>query len=315
MPAFRADRFATLYFFHPLRRLRPQGTRIPILMYHSISDADDSSRHPYYRTVTAPQVFDRHLKFLHDGGYRTISLSDAVRLLRGPEVDIKKTVVITFDDGFQDFYTHAFPALNRYGFSATMFLPTAYIDDPARKFNGVECLAWSQVRELRKAGIHFGSHTVTHPQLKNLNMRDVGEEVRCSKKRIEQELGCTIASFSYPYAFPETDRLFRQRLGGLLEENGYENGVSTILGTAGHDGDRFFMKRLPMNCCDDVSLFNAKLEGGYDWLHGLQLAFKQMRATRKAEWWPSKPSHRISLSQEESRASSKHQSGSRTPLE
>jgi peptidoglycan/xylan/chitin deacetylase (PgdA/CDA1 family) len=279
MRAFRADRLATLYFFHPLRRLRPQGTRIPILMYHSISDVVDSSRHPYYRTVTEPGVFDRHLKFLHDKGYKTISLSNAGRLLRGPEADMQRAVVITFDDGFQDFYTHAFPLLSRYGFSGTMFLPTAYIDDNVRKFNGTECLTWSQVRELQKLGIHFGSHTVTHPQLKHLNMRDVGGEVRCSKERIEQELGGSVASFSYPYAFPETDHAFRQQLGRLLAENGYENGVSTIIGTADPGDDAFFMKRLPMNSCDDVALFRAKLEGGYEWLHTLQYAAKLATGT------------------------------------
>jgi len=274
MPAFRADRLATLYFFHPLRRLRAQATGIPILMYHSISDAHDSSRHPYYRTVTSPQVFGRHLTFLHDRGYKTISLCDAVQLLRGPEADMQRAVVITFDDGFQDFYMHAFPHLTGHGFSATMFLPTAYIDDNVRKFNGVECLTWSQIRELQKAGIQFGSHTVTHPRLKHLNMRDLGDEVRCSKERIEQELGSSVASFSYPYAFPETDRVFRQRLGGLLEKNGYQNGVSTIIGTANTSGARFFLRRLPINSCDDLPLFRAKLEGGYDWLHALQYASK-----------------------------------------
>lgn len=278
MQIFRADRFATLYVFQPLRRLGAQGTRIPILMYHGISDFDDSSRHPYYRTLTAPRVFDRHLKFLHDNGYRTTSLSDAVRCLRGPAADAKKTVVITFDDGFQDFYTNAFPTLSRYGFSATMFLPTAYIDRGARKFNGVDCLTWSQARELQKAGMQFGSHTVTHPQLKNLDLKNLKDEIRCSKQRIEEELGSPVTSFAYPFAFPETDVPFRQQLGELLEENGYENGVSTIIGTADRAGDRFFMKRLPMNSCDDLPLLKAKLEGGYDWLHTLQYASKLITA-------------------------------------
>jgi peptidoglycan/xylan/chitin deacetylase (PgdA/CDA1 family) len=274
MLAFRADRLATLYFFHPLQRLRDRGTRIPILMYHSISDIDDPGRHPYFRTSTAPRVFDQHLKFLHDGGYKTISLCDAVRLLSGPKSAVGKPVVITFDDGFQDFYTRAFPLLSKYGYSATVFLPTAYIDHEARKFNVAACMTWSQVRELQRAGIQFGSHTVTHPQLRNLNMRGVGEEVRCSKERIEEELSCAVASFSYPYAFPETDRMFTQGLQNVLEESGYKNGVSTVIGTADRTANIFFFKRLPVNGCDDPSLFGAKIEGAYDWLHPLQYASK-----------------------------------------
>ncbi len=74
-------------------------------------------------------------------------------------------MVITFDDGFADFYTNAFPLLNRYGFSATVYLPTAYIGKSAREFKGVECLTWDQVRALDRAGVEFGSHTVSHPQL------------------------------------------------------------------------------------------------------------------------------------------------------
>ncbi|MDQ2844695.1 MAG: polysaccharide deacetylase family protein, partial [Acidobacteriota bacterium] len=67
-------------------------------------------------------------------------------------------------------------------------------------------------------------------------------------------------------------------LRASLERAGYEHGVSTILGTADASGDRFFLRRLPVNSCDDTRLFRAKLEGGYDWLHGLQYAAKQMKS-------------------------------------
>jgi peptidoglycan/xylan/chitin deacetylase (PgdA/CDA1 family) len=274
----RADRFATLYFFHPLRRLRAGAAKIPILMYHGISDLDESTRHPYYRTATAPHVFEKHMRFLREHGYKSVSLTDAAGRLSKDAPGSEQEVVITFDDGFRDFYTDAYPILSAHGFTATMFLPTAYIDRDARKFNGIECLTWSQVRELRGAGTHFGSHTVNHPQLKNLNPKKVEEEIRCSKQKIEEELGCAVSSFSYPYAFPETGGAFRRQLGELLEKNGYQNGVSTIIGSADRSDSRFFMKRLPVNSCDDIALFRAKLEGGYDWLHTLQYASKLMTA-------------------------------------
>jgi peptidoglycan/xylan/chitin deacetylase (PgdA/CDA1 family) len=275
---FRSDRFATLYFFHRIRRLEAQEPRIPILMYHRVSDVDESERHPYYRTATAPKVFEKHMRFLYEHDYKPITLTDAERRLREETSAREREVVITFDDGFQDFYTDAFPVLRKYGFSATMFLPTAYIDHDSRKFKGVNCMTWSQIRELQRAGIQFGSHTVTHPQLKNLAPKEIEEEIRCSKQRIEEELGSPVTSFAYPYAFPETDSAFRQQLGELLEKTGYENGVSTIVGTADRAGGRFFMKRLPVNSCDDVALFRAKLEGGYDWLHTLQYASKLVTA-------------------------------------
>jgi len=271
----RADALATLYLFHPLRKLvsRPEE-RLPILMYHSISASNDGHTHPYYRTVTTPQVFERHMKFLHDNGYSGVRVSDAVSRSGKPGQASGQLVAITFDDGYRDFYSEAFPVLRKYGFSATMYLPTAYIERFPQAFKGIECLTWNQVRELRSAGIEFGSHTVTHPQLKSLGNNEIAYELGTSKDMIEQELGCAVKSFAYPYSFPETDRPFAAKVRRMIGEAGYENSVSTIIGTANRTGSRFFMKRLPVNSCDDTRLFTAKLDGSYDWLHAVQYAFK-----------------------------------------
>ena len=79
----RLDRLLTLYFFHPLRKIlsKKDGTRISILMYHSISDQDDPGRHPYFQTNTRPEIFARHMQFLADNNYNVISLSEALSLI------------------------------------------------------------------------------------------------------------------------------------------------------------------------------------------------------------------------------------------
>jgi peptidoglycan/xylan/chitin deacetylase (PgdA/CDA1 family) len=269
----RADDLATRYFFHPLKALFPPGSRLPILMYHSISNREERA-HPYYRTVTSPEVFAQHMHHLHENGYSTPGLQEAVGWLDAPRNGQGRPVVITFDDGFQDFYTNAFPILSRYGLGATMFLPTAYIGKTARTFKGADCMTWGQVRELREAGVEFGSHTVTHPQLKTLKDEEVQREIQQSREDIEQELGGAVTSFAYPYAFPETDRAFTARLRGHLQQSGYQTGVSTSIGRASQTDDKFFMRRLPVNSCDDSRLFAAKLDGGYDWLHAVQYASK-----------------------------------------
>jgi peptidoglycan/xylan/chitin deacetylase (PgdA/CDA1 family) len=277
---FRADAFATLYLVHPLRKLFPSHQRrIPILMYHSISNASEQG-HPYYRTVTTPNVFAGHMKYLAKNGYTTVSLSDAVKWLDGILPAITRPVAITFDDGYRDFYTAAFPVLSRHRFSATVYLPTAYIGNTTQTFKGIECLTWGEVRQLQAAGVEFGSHTVTHPQLKSLKAEAVRHEVVASKEAIEQALGCAVQSFAYPYAFPETNRAFTDTLRGFLTEAGYQNGVSTILGTADRTADRHFMKRLPMNSCDHDRLFTAKLNGAYDWLHKVQHGSKLLAGNR-----------------------------------
>jgi peptidoglycan/xylan/chitin deacetylase (PgdA/CDA1 family) len=247
---------------------------IPILMYHSISASLASSQHPYFGTITTPEALDKQIRFLRENGYLGISLEQAVSDVQSGRQNSDKRVVITFDDGFEDFYTEAFPILSRYGYGATVFLPTKYIGDSGQRFNGVTCLNWSQVRELKRAGIQFGSHTVTHPQLRTLTMPEVGYELQSSRWTIEDKLGSKVESFSYPYAFPEAEVNFTRKLRESLLESGYTNGVSTMVGTVGPSSDALFLERIPVNTFDDEALFRAKLEGGYDWLHSLQYTSK-----------------------------------------
>lgn len=275
MSNLRPDRIATLYFFHPLQRLlRRSSAGIPILMYHSISENPEVRGSAYFHTCTAPQVFREHLELLARNGYKTISLGETVRKLKEGTRTTEKLVVLTFDDGYQDFCTEAFPILSAFGYTATVFLPTAYIGDNPRQFNGTTCLTWNQVLELQKAGVEFGSHTMTHPQLTTLPAPEVERELRSSKEEIENRLGVPVASFSYPYAFPETNRSFIRELSGALKGVGYKRGVSTIVGRATRTDNPLFLKRLPANSDDDPQFFQTKLEGAYDWLHTLQYASK-----------------------------------------
>jgi peptidoglycan/xylan/chitin deacetylase (PgdA/CDA1 family) len=274
------DRLATLGVFRliPHRSYKQTSVRIPILMYHSISETNENSLHPYFRTSTPPQMFAAQMRFLHDCGYSVLSLDEAARKFEKLEVGAAKSVVITFDDGYQDFHTEAFPVLDRFGFTATVFLPTDYIGENVLRFKNRKCLTWDQARELQRAGITFGSHTVSHPQLRSVSRPQMAYEVTQSKSMLEDELGRAISSFSYPYAFPEHDSEFKRDLRTILKETGYTHGVSTILGTASNSEDRFFLKRLPISSRDDIRFFSAKLEGAYDWLHSLQYATKRLKA-------------------------------------
>jgi peptidoglycan/xylan/chitin deacetylase (PgdA/CDA1 family) len=275
----RLDRLATLYLVSPLLRHPPGGEpSIPILMYHSISGEDESGLHAYFRTCTSPEVFAEQMAYLHSHGYNTCSLPEALDYLRAGTPAATKQVVITFDDGYTDFYRQAFPALSRYGYGATVFLPTAYIGDAPSRFKGKDCLTWAEIRELSNYRILFGSHTVTHPQLRGLSAAAVHEEIVSSKKTIEEQLGCTVDSFAYPYAFPQNDTEFKIMLRDALRSAGYKNGVCTIVGRGTCCSDPFFLERLPVNSSDDAALFQAKLAGGYDWISTLQRLVKMAKA-------------------------------------
>lgn len=275
----RADRLATLSVFLPLLRSLPWAKGgIPILMYHSIAEKQENRVHPYYETTTAPDVFAGQMEFLYENGYTTISLGEAVDRLNECSASSRKVVVITFDDGFQDFYTTAFPILRRYRFRATVFLPTAFIGEGSIQFKGTSCLTWSHIRQLHSQGVSFGSHSVSHARLEDLTTCEVERELRCSKQVLEDALGTSIDSFSYPYAFPEANSAFAEEFAYMLQQAGYRIGVTTIIGTARPESNAFRIPRLPINSADDRCLFSAKLEGAYDWMHTPQYMMKLLSA-------------------------------------
>lgn len=285
-----ALRLLTLHVGAPLRRIAPKREefKIPILMYHSVASDIDSARPCYYRTVTAPRTFESHMGLLRQEKINVVTLSEAIRLLNDvppsassvssdPERRSREpgVAVLTFDDGFRDFYTTAFPILERYGYRATVFLSSGYLD---KNFvTGRECLRSQEVRELVEEGVEFGSHTVNHLQLRSLTDARIVAELRESKKRIEDTAGTGVDLFSYPYRFPEEDAKFKTFLASCLVDQGYVGGVTTAIGRAGRSDHPLFLRRLPVNDCDDPTFLKAKLAGAYDWMRHAQIAFKQLK--------------------------------------
>lgn len=275
----RLDRALTLRLFGPLRRLtNRRESAFSILMYHGIAAVDERGVPPYYRLNTSPAAFARQMRFLSDNGYRVLSLGQALANAAQDDCLLANSVVLTFDDGLRDFYTDAFPVLKEYGFTATVFLPTGYIGRVDKRFKGRECLSWPEVRELHRAGIDFGAHTVSHPQLRTLAGDLVAYEIRSSLATIADQLGTPTESFSYPYRFPEIDQSFTAYVRSLLAEAGCKYGVSTRIGRSSAADERYFLKRLPVNSADDIRLFQAKLAGDYDWLQYLQQAKKYLHS-------------------------------------
>ena len=189
----------------------------------------------------------------------------------------EKLVALTFDDGFRDFFTEAFPILKRHNYSATMYLPTAYIGDKRCSFNSRECLTWDEVRELHKAGIEFGAHSVNHPEVEKLSWPRIEDELRESKSMIERQLSDAVTGFAYPYAFPQSDRLYVRQFRNILPACGYRSCVTTAIGRTKPGDDALHLTRLPANTEDDHPLLAAKLRGDYDWMAGLQRAYKAMK--------------------------------------
>jgi peptidoglycan/xylan/chitin deacetylase (PgdA/CDA1 family) len=266
----RLDRWLTLSLAAPLNAIVRGSSvgQIPVLMYHSIAGDADVSVHPYFRTVTTPRVFQQHIELLQREGYASIGLAAAAELLQQPSDeqpgDIEHKVVITFDDAFADVYTTALPVLQSAGFTASVFVPSAFIGK--RFINGRACLDAVQLRELGKHGFEIGSHSVSHRKLVELDREALAGELTHSKRQIEDCTGQQVDLFSYPFRFPEANGHFVQTLGELLQASGYRAGVTTSIGRSCAKDNPLFLPRLPVNDRDDTALLRAKLAGDYDWL-------------------------------------------------
>ncbi len=156
---------------------------IPILMYHEISEGPDCM-------WVSDKDFYAQMKYLHDNGYQTITLSQAVELLTG-HYDTSKKVVLTFDDGYLTFYSHAWPVLKEFDQQATIFVISKLVGNP-------DYLSWEQIRFLASNGIEVGGHTRTHPLLPTLNAAQSDAEITGGKQDIEAQLGKSITTFCYP---------------------------------------------------------------------------------------------------------------------
>lgn len=187
-----------------LAYFRTGKKRIPILMYHSIAEEASDQ----FKTFTvSPALFEKHIEYLHQQGYIPMTVTQLVTSLARNRQDLPEwPIVITFDDGFADFYTSAFPVLKNYHFTATLYIATGFVGNTSRwlwREGEAErpMLTWEQISEIDAGGIECGGHSHTHPQLDLIPRSAAHYEIVHSKQVLEQHLGHNIYSFAYPHGY------------------------------------------------------------------------------------------------------------------
>lgn len=180
----------------------------------------------------------------------------------------RPVVAITFDDGFSNFASEARPILEEYALPATVFLVAAYVgktnDWPSQPsgFGGRELLSWSEIEELSRAGVSFGAHTLTHPDLARVSIEAARAEIVESKQRIEDRTGRAVTSFAYPYGSESSE------LRMIVAEH-FAVGCSTRLGYVGQASPRESLERVDAyylrgRLCEGP-LFSAYARGYLAW--------------------------------------------------
>lgn len=197
----------------------PPRRGLVVLMYHHVALLTNPADEQYPFTVS-PELFEKHLLFLKQKGYTTISEADILRARQLGTSPIQKPVLLTFDDGHADNYTNLFPLLKKYQVPALIFLITDQIGTPGY-------LTPEQIQEMQQSGlVRFGSHTCSHRRLRSLSNQEIEQEVQESKKILEAKLGTSVSSFCYPFGAGGFDK----RVRPLVLKAGYVLDFSTKKG-------------------------------------------------------------------------------------
>jgi peptidoglycan/xylan/chitin deacetylase (PgdA/CDA1 family) len=238
-----------------------EDSKVPILMYHSIS-AQATPR--FKEFAVHPDLFVEHMAHLHQQGYTPLTVSEFVKVLSGDNATRsalpKRPVVLTFDDAFADFYTDALSILARYGFVATLYVPTAFVNGTSSWLYREgeahrQLLNWQQLRQISDAGIECGGHSHYHYQLDTVPLSIARNEIVTSKKLLEERLAKPVASFAYPFGY------YTAPVRRLVQAAGYTSACAVKFGMSSTTSNPFALSRLIVGANTSVEDLHALLNG------------------------------------------------------
>lgn len=232
---------------------------VPILMYHMVSD--DVAGTKLAKLRVSPSRFRSQMAYLKAQGYEGITIKEWLEYRHNRGGRPRKPVIITFDDGYENFYTTAWPILKDYGFKAVVFLVTRQIGgvnwwDKEKGEPEEPLMTLEEIVDLAGSGVELGSHSHSHRDLTGLPLAEVESDVRASKSVLEGALGIEITSFSYPYG--KENRHVRW----AVKEAGFQAACSIHPGDNDDAVDPFQLRRIIVKRNDNMLDFMLKLRKG-----------------------------------------------------
>jgi len=237
-----------------------QAGDLVVLTYHSILPDETFS--------TPPDVFARQLEYLVER-FRLVSLDAWLQRAEGGGADQRPAALVSFDDGYENFFRFAFPLLQKFEVPALLFITTGLVTGgcgvAARlgMYGHLPPLSWGQLRELQAGGVTIGSHTHRHCDLGQATRAEAAEELTYSKKILEDQLEAPIKFFAYPWGY-------RQNIGretsSVLRETGYLAACSSLWGKNTAATDPYLLRRVRVDAWDTPEDFRAKVEGAWDFI-------------------------------------------------
>jgi peptidoglycan/xylan/chitin deacetylase (PgdA/CDA1 family) len=248
---------------HFLRRLKPYR-RTPILEYHRVDEV--SKEEDVFGLSVCRRSFERQMEYIRRRK-RCVDLDGYVKTLERMEKKRPEWVVITFDDGYMDNYTNAWPILKKYGMAATFFIVTDLVGmtnewDESRGLPRVNLLSWNEIRAMSSDGMRFGSHGCRHLRLTECSEEEVEKEVVMSKAVLEQKLKSKIRLFSFPYGDSNLTT------AKIAKNAGYAAACSDLRSET-EEFSIYSLSRIRILPGDSLALFKIKVSGWYDWIENV----------------------------------------------
>ncbi len=216
----------------PIIPLKPNQILVPILMYHHIRINPKPNDSLWASLNVSPSQLEAQFQYLNSHDYHTITLGQMLDALNNKAILPKNPIVLSFDDGYRNFYENAYPLLKKYNLKAIQFVITDVQNYPAY-------LTWNQIIEMDKSGlVEFGAHTKHHPNLPDLSQAAIIDEVKGSKKDIESHLKKPTNWFAYPYGS------YNNFILKAVKDAGYLGAASTIYGSVQESNKLFLMPRI-----------------------------------------------------------------------
>ena len=214
---------------------------IPVLYYHSIDPSEANE------LILAPERLREQLQYIKDAGYTTLTISEVYEHLANNSSIPEKSILITFDDGYMDNYTYAFPILKELDIKATIFMITTGIDKGYY-------MSSENLKEMSDYGIDIQGHTITHPHLNQLSYEEQLKELKESRQIISNITGKEVFALAYPYGDYNEDTL------KATKEAGYKMAFTIKNGKADRNDGILTLDRIYVNSLETMDQFINNLE-------------------------------------------------------
>ena len=203
------------------------GTKVMVLNYHKIDNT-------FISLAVRPDDFDEQMRYLWDNGYHTISPDELYDSIAGNGELPENPVLITFDDGYKDNYTNAYPIMKKYGFKGTIFVVTGFL--------GVydNYMTWEQAKELADNGFSIESHTYSHKSMTEASDEEISKELTKSRDTIKNKLGIDADFMAYPTG------TYNLHIAELVQKAGYKGAFTIKYDNVSRESNVYALERVPI---------------------------------------------------------------------